>query len=159
MLRRPNQIYYRFAYSYFNIFYEKNTLLTSNNKHDWTPVKYLHPCISAYLHIWPLFCITIEHKTVATNFSFCIAKILQTSYFGYFGHVWPLPPKSILPTCRNFHIYHVKNDPFLTSFLRHCKDIANLLLWVIWEFLIIPINNDNINLVRNFDAQNVQINF
>ena len=52
-----------------------------------------------------------------------------------------------------------KRPPFLTSFLGCCKDIANLLLWVIWECLIMSINNDNTNLVGNFDAQSVEINF
>ena len=37
-------------------------------------------------------------------------------------------------------------------------DITNLLLWVNWECLIMFIN-DNINLVGNFDAQSVEINF
>ena len=52
-----------------------------------------------------------------------------------------------------------KRPPFVTSFLGCCKDIANLLLWVIWECLIMSINNDNTNLVGNFDAQSVEINF
>ena len=42
--------------------------------------------------------------------------------------------------------------------MRCCKVIANLLLWVIWECLIMSINNDNINLVGNFDAQSAEIN-
>ena len=32
-----------------------------------------------------------------------------------------------------------KWSPFLTSFLRYCKDIANLLFWKLWECLTIPI--------------------
>ena len=39
-----------------------------------------------------------------------------------------------------------KWTPFLTSFLRYCKNIANLLLWVLWECLIMPVNNDSITL-------------
>ena len=36
-------------------------------------------------------------------------KILSTSYFGYFGHIRPLPSKKIIPTCTNFDAYlHVK---------------------------------------------------
>ena len=31
-------------------------------------------------------------------------------------------------------------------FLRYCKDIANLLHWVLWECLIMSINNDSITL-------------
>ena len=38
-----------------------------------------------------------------------IAKILSTSYFGYFGHIQPLPSKKIIPTCTNLDAYlHVK---------------------------------------------------
>ena len=60
-----------------------------------------------------------------------IAKILPTSYFGYFGHVWPPPSKAIMPSSRNFDVYpRTKNELqiFLTSFLGYCKDNANLLL-------------------------------
>ena len=32
--------------------------------------------------------------------SWDIAKILQTCYFGYFGHFWPCPPKIKVSTCR-----------------------------------------------------------
>ena len=35
---------------------------------------------------------------------------------------------------------------FLTSFLRYCKRITILLLWVLWEYLIMPINNNNTTL-------------
>ena len=33
-----------------------------------------------------------------------IAKILPTSYFECFGHEWPRPSKTIMPTCRNLYI-------------------------------------------------------
>ena len=42
-------------------------------------------------------------------------------------------------------------------FFEILQDIANLLLWAIWKHLTMPINNDNINLVGNFDAQSVEI--
>ena len=29
-----------------------------------------------------------------------ISKLLQTCYFGYYGHAWPHPPKAIAPTCK-----------------------------------------------------------
>ena len=35
----------------------------------------------------------------------------------------------------------------------YCKDIAILLLWVIGQCLIIPINNDNINLWSNISEK------
>ena len=46
-------------------------------------------------------------------------------------------------------------------FGEYCKDIASLLLWALWECLIMPINNDSITLqetkywnelVGNFDV-------
>ena len=44
--------------------------------------------------------------------------------------------------------------PSLTSFLRYCKDIANLLLWVIWECLIMPTSNDSITLKETLMLKN-----
>ena len=38
-------------------------------------------------------------------------------------------------------------------------DVVEILLWVIWECLIMSNNNDNINLVEDFDAQSVEIDF
>ena len=53
-----------------------------------------------------------------------------------------------MPTCRDFD-----------GFFRYSKYIANLLLCVIWQRMIIPINNDRITFDdRNFAAQSVKIN-
>ena len=41
--------------------------------------------------------------------------------------------------------------------MKCCKDIANFLLWVVWESLIIPINNDSM-FFGNLDAQSAEIN-
>ena len=38
----------------------------------------------------------------------------------------------------------------LISFLIYCKDIANLLFWELWEWLIISIKNHSINLQETF---------
>ena len=43
-----------------------------------------------------------------------------------------------------------KLTPSLTSFLRYCKDIANLLFWELQECLIIPIKSHSINLQETF---------
>ena len=43
---------------------------------------------------------------------------------------------------------------FFEILQRYCK-----LVWVIWKHLIMPINNDNISLVGNFDSQSVEISF
>ena len=52
---------------------------TTNNEHDWTPIKYLN-----VLH---------HNKTQKQlgHFFLHLAKILSTSCFEYFGHIWPLP--------------------------------------------------------------------
>ena len=44
------------------------------------------------------FCITTERKSSCDTFSKDNAKILPTSYFGYFGHVWPLSLKTRMST-------------------------------------------------------------
>ena len=73
---------------------------------------------------------------------------LPTSCFGLF---WTCLATSIKKDNTNlWKLWHLsacqKLPLFLTSFLRYCKDIENLLLWVIWECLIIPINHGNNNL-------------
>ena len=59
-----------------------------------------------------LSCLSARKKQNSSSFfSEDIPKILQTSYFEYFGHTWLLPSKTIMPTCRNFGIYlHAKNE-------------------------------------------------
>ena len=86
---------------------------------------------------------------------------MPNSYFRYFGHFWSFPSKKTNPFCRDYNVYlhacrnyivylhAIKRNPFLTSFLRYCKDIANLLFWVLWECLVMPINNDSITLWEN----------
>ena len=64
--------------------------------------------------------------------------MLPISYFGYFGHVCPLPSKTIKPTCRDFDVYLYAKTSSLTCFLRYCKGIANLQFWELWECLTIP---------------------
>ena len=57
-----------------------------------------------------MFWITIEHKSRCDTLKY-IGKILQTSDFWYFLHIWQLPSKTIIPTCTNFDIYlHAKNE-------------------------------------------------
>ena len=79
------------------------------------------------------------------------AKILQTCYFGYFGHDQPCPPKFIIPTCRKVWYLSVcqKSTSSLPSFLRYCNDIANLLFWVLWACLAMATKNVDINLQKN----------
>ena len=51
----------------------------------------------------------------------------------------PWCPKCWNQLVGNFDVYlHAKNQS-LTSFLKYCKDIVNLLFWKLWECLTIPI--------------------
>ena len=70
----------------------------TSNKHGWIPVKYLN---------------VLPHNRTQKQLKH-FAKILPTSYFGYFRHIWPLPSKKKkkkIPTCRNFDVHlHTKNE-------------------------------------------------
>ena len=69
---------------------------TSNNKHGWTRIKYLN---------------LLHHNRKQKQLQHSLQKILPTSYFGYFRHIWPLPSKTISPTWRNFDVHlHAKNE-------------------------------------------------
>ena len=55
--------------------------------------------------------LNVLHHNRTQNICDNIAKILPTSYIGYFENDWPLPRERIIPTCRKFDVYlHVKND-------------------------------------------------
>ena len=81
-----------------SVIFEEATI-TRKNEHNWNPVKYLN----------------VLHHSRTQNY---IVKILLTSYFGYFGHVWSTPSTTIMPTCRNFDVnLHVKiSTPSLTFY-------------------------------------------
>ena len=51
--------------------------------------------------------------------------------------------KTCLSACK-------KSTSSLTSFMRYCKDIANLLFCEFWECLIIPIKNYSCNMQKTF---------
>ena len=71
-----------------------------------------------------MFYIKMEHKNTATLF----AKILPTFCFGYFGHIWPLPSKTMIPACRNFM---QKMDSLPNFFFR---DIVKILQIYYFEY-------------------------
>ena len=62
---------------------------------------------------------------------------MKACYFEYFENAW------CLSACK-------KSTSSLTSFLRYCKNIANLLFWKLWECLTIPIKNHSINFQETF---------
>ena len=71
------------------------------------------------------------------------AKILQACYFEYFRRGWPYSLTLIESTCRKLFLYACKKSTScLHSFLIHCKDIANLLAWVLWSCLAKTTEND-----------------
>ena len=90
-----------------------------------------------------MLCITVEPKSSCINFFFIYCK-----NSGYFEHVWPLSWKAIcrIPICRKV-IFIMQKINFIPHFI-FLKKIANLLLWVPWKFLIIPINDDSITLKK-----------
>ena len=65
---------------------------------------------------------------------------MQTCYFGKFGNAWQFPSKIIVSICRKRSCLYVCNRSTrsLTCFLKYCKEIANLLLWVICACLASP---------------------
>ena len=81
--------------------------------------------------------------------TFLIANLL----FWYFGHAWLALSKMIVSTYGKLSYLPAwkKSTSFQTSFLRYCKDIANLsgycvwLLWLFWPAN--PIKKNSINLL------------
>ena len=63
-----------------------------------------------------------------------IVKTLQTYYFGNFWNAWPSPSKITVPICRKLSSLSTFKK-FITH-LRYCKEIANLIFWVIWACLV-----------------------
>ena len=71
----------------------------------------------AYLHA--------KNQLHPSQFHRDIAKILETCYFQYFGHVWLCALKVILSTCRKLSCFSAgkKMNFFTTFFWRYCKDM------------------------------------
>ena len=47
------------------------------------------------------------------------------------------------------HAHQQKNTFIPPSLLRHCKDIANFLFWVLWAYLTVSTKNDGIRLQKS----------
>ena len=123
---------------FFTCSYQQNVsnkIKTSKNEHDWTLLKYLN-----FLH----------HNRIKKQLRHFFLKILQKHY--------QFPILETLDMSGHFHqnsdsfqklwcLFRYKNwTPSLTFFIRYCKDIVNLLIWVLWKCLIMPINDDSITL-------------
>ena len=68
----------------------------------------------------------------------CILVILST--LGMAGHTHKKWQYRFMENCDG-HL-HKKSTSYLTSFLRYCRDFANLSFWVIWAGLAVTSKND-----------------
>ena len=66
----------------------------------------------------------------------------KTCYFGYFGNAWPCRARFIGSTCRKVWSLSAckKSTSSLPSFWRYCKNVTNLLFWVLWAYLAMTSN-------------------
>ena len=71
---------------------------------------------------------------------------MQTCSFGKFGKAWPSPAKIIVSICKKLSCSSECKKS--TSFFRYCKEISNLLFWVIWACLSTHTKNNSINLKK-----------
>ena len=80
----------------------------------------------------------VKNQLHISLLSWEIVKPLHTCYFENFGNAWPSHQNSY-NFAGNFHAYlHAEISSLsLTSFLGYCKEIANVLSWVIWACLVI----------------------
>ena len=103
-----------------------------------------------YLSAW-------KNQLYTSLLSWKFAKIIQISHFGYTGHnawLWPLKMKVLacrklwcLFSCKKSNLFLTSFLKFckdnanlflsLTSFLKFCKDNANLLFQELWTYLVV----------------------
>ena len=102
--------------------------------------------------------ICIQNFNFITHFYLKIlqrnSKLVLLSILGMPGHSINLK-KSLM------FIYRQKSTLSFTFALTYCKDIANLLLWVLWACLATHTQSDNINLWKTFVLicrQNINFN-
>ena len=112
--------------------------------------------ISTFRIVW---CLSARKNQLHPSLLFWhIVQFLQTCCFGYFGHPWLWPVISILPACKKHWCLSSckKSCLSLISFLRHNKDIANLLFWVLWTCLATnnKSNSTNTELAMNILGSN-----
>ena len=120
--------------------------------------------------LWTCLATSIKNNNVNLQKLWCLPARKKwtpslTSYLGcyfqYCENAWSYP-WWVLSPCRklwclkfwnwlvgNADVYldGQKSISSLTSFLRYCKDIANLLFWEVWECLTISIKNHSINML------------
>ena len=88
---------------------------------------------STFRKLWYLYACK---KSTSSNFlRYC--KDIAACYFGNFGNPWLSPSKNIAWLCRKRSCLfaYKESSSSLTSFLIYCREIWNLLFWVIWVCL------------------------
>ena len=106
-----------------------------------------------------IWCLSAYPKPTSSQTSFWdIVRTLQTCYFGNFRNAWPSPYKIIISISI---VSALKKSKFITHFFFWicCKEIANLLFWVIWASLATNTLNDGINLKKPLFICRQKINF
>ena len=140
---------YKYIYIFLSCDLKLKLSWTSNNEHDWTPVKYLNvlPEIRTQKQLRHFFH-TILQKYYQLSILSTFFGTLQTCYFGNFGNAWPSPSKSKHQFVSSFHAYLNVKINFVTHFvlkiLRYCKLVS-----VLWACLATHTQSDTIILQKN----------
>ena len=113
-----------------------------------------HTHLKRWSQLEEIFAVYLQAKNQLhlSHFPWDIAKILQTYYFGYFGHASLRTPKMILLTYRKRSCLPAGKESLSspTLFWRYCKlqRHANFLFRVLWACLGTETQNDSINLYK-----------
>ena len=110
-----------------------------------------------------MFCIKMEHKSRCDTFFVNILQKHYSFYFGYSGHVWPLPTKTIMPTSKNSDVYlHAKTWTLSVTFLGNIVKILQACYFEqfenVWScpsiMIVLPCRKQKYwnELVGNFDV-------
>ena len=86
--------------------------------------------------------ISMQNINFITQFFLEILQTLYTCYFEYFRYGRPHPQEM---TVSIYGKLWWSSTSSLTSFLRYCRDFANLPFWVIWAGLAMTSKNDTIS--------------
>ena len=86
-----------------------------------------------------IFCITIEYKSSCHTFSNILQKFNKLPFLGTLDMSGYFHQKLIIQLVEVLILMNFKMNSIHNFFLGYCKDIANLLHWVLWECLIMPI--------------------
>ena len=109
-------------------------------------------CIYIYTYqILEFYLYVLHHNRTQKQLQYFLLNILQKWYSKIFWILWICLVDSIKDN--KFNLLKLwclsawkKWTAFLTSFLRYCKGITTLLLWVLWGYFIMPNNNNNTTL-------------